>query len=56
NLLTILTKKHYQVIVIAPKDEYEIYQKAFPTVKHISLNHLARQSTNPFQDMQPRRP
>jgi glycosyltransferase involved in cell wall biosynthesis len=51
NILTILTKKHYQVIVIAPKDEYEIYQKAFPTVKHISLNHLARKSINPFQDM-----
>jgi glycosyltransferase involved in cell wall biosynthesis len=51
NILAILTKYRYNVMVIAPKDEYEVYQKAFPTVKHIPLKQLARKSINPFQDL-----
>jgi glycosyltransferase involved in cell wall biosynthesis len=51
NILRILTESQYQVIVIAPEDEYKVYQNEFPMVKHIPLKQLNRKGVNLFQEL-----
>jgi glycosyltransferase involved in cell wall biosynthesis len=51
NILHILTKSQYRVMVIAPEDEYKVYQQKFPMVKHIPLKQLSRKGMNPFQEV-----
>lgn len=41
----------WAVIVIAPLDEYIKYKEQYPTVKHIPLKHLRRDSKNPWSDI-----
>jgi glycosyltransferase involved in cell wall biosynthesis len=50
NILQILIENQYVVIVVAPEDEYKVYQEKFPMVKHIPLKQLARKGMNPFQE------
>jgi glycosyltransferase involved in cell wall biosynthesis len=51
NILRILTEYQYQVIVIAPEDEYKVYQNEFPMVKHIPLKRLKRKGMNLIQEL-----
>jgi glycosyltransferase involved in cell wall biosynthesis len=51
NILRILIEQTYQVIVIAPEDEYKVYQKDFPMIKHVPLKQLSRKGMNPFQEL-----
>ncbi len=51
NLIEKLLKEGRQVIVIAPLDEYITYKEQFPTVKHIPLQNLNRDSKNPIKDI-----
>jgi len=41
-----------EVTVVAPLDEYIEYKEKFPSVKHIPLKNLNRESSNPFKDLQ----
>ena len=40
----------YQVFVLAPVDEFIEYKEKFPSVTHLGLKHLGRDSTNPIKD------
>jgi glycosyltransferase involved in cell wall biosynthesis len=51
NILRILTEYRYQIIVIAPEDEYKMYQNDFPMVKHIPLKRLKRKGMNLIQEL-----
>ena len=51
NLIEKLLKEGRQVIVIAPLDEFITYKEQFPTVKHIPLQNLSRDSKNPIKDL-----
>jgi len=51
NLIKVLLDEGWQVIVIAPLDEYIQYKEKFPKVKHVQLRHLHRISKNPFKEL-----
>lgn len=51
NLLRRLTQEGYEIVVVAPKDEYIIYQKEFPNIRHLNLTGLNRKGTNLWQDL-----
>lgn len=41
----------YNIVVLAPIDEYIEYREKYPKVKHINLRMLDRDSTNPIVDL-----
>ena len=51
NLLDRFVEEGHDVIVIAPVDEYIEYKENYPTVKHVALRSLDRDSTNPIKDL-----
>ncbi len=51
NLLRKLKQENYEVVVIAPVDEYILYLDKRYCDKHIPLTSLSRKSTNPIQDL-----
>ncbi|MEE9440066.1 MAG: glycosyltransferase family 4 protein [Saprospiraceae bacterium] len=51
NVIDILLAEGYQVVVIAPIDEYVEYKEKYPEVEHYSLRTLDRDSTNPIKDI-----
>jgi len=51
NIIEKLLDEGWQVLVIAPLDEYITYKERFPTVKHIPLRHLSRDGKNPIKDL-----
>jgi glycosyltransferase involved in cell wall biosynthesis len=50
NLIDKFISEGYQVIVIAPVDEYINYLEKYPTVIHFDLKSLERDGTNPIKD------
>ncbi len=50
-LIKAFLKKGFQVIVIAPVDEYIHYLNKTPGLTHIPLKHLSRKSKNPLKDI-----
>lgn len=50
NVIQKLVDEGHQVFVLAPVDEYIEYKEKFPTVTHIGLKNLDRDSTNPVKD------
>jgi glycosyltransferase involved in cell wall biosynthesis len=50
NLIDILIANGYNVVVIAPVDEYIQYKEIYPTVKHFGLRTLDRDGMNPVKD------
>ena len=51
NVLTKLIQENWSVTVVAPIDEYIEYKELYPTVKHIPLKSLVRDSTNPVGEL-----
>lgn len=51
NIIKILLQKGHEVYVLAPIDEFIEYKEKYPTVKHIGLRGLDRDSTNPIKDL-----
>lgn len=51
NILKALHEAGFEILVIAPVDEYIDYLTDFPYVKHISVKHLSRKGINPLQDL-----
>lgn len=51
NVIDKLLAEGHEVIVIAPIDEYVEYKEQYPTVQHVNLRTLDRDSTNPLKDM-----
>lgn len=51
NLLDKFLAEGHEVTVIAPVDEYIEYKEKYPSVKHVRLRALDRDSTNPFKDL-----
>lgn len=52
NVVRKLLDEGNEVTVVAPLDEYIEYKEKFPSVKHIPLKNLNRESSNPFKDLQ----
>lgn len=50
NLIDILIANGYNVVVIAPVDEYIQYKEIYPSVKHFGLRTLDRDGMNPVKD------
>ncbi len=50
NVLRALQKEGCELIVAAPVDDYIFYQKRFPQIRHVHLDHLNRKGTNPLED------
>lgn len=50
NLIDIFIANGYNVVVIAPVDEYIQYKEIYPTVKHFGLRTLDRDGMNPVKD------
>lgn len=50
NLIDKFISEGYQVIVIAPVDEYINYLEKYPKVLHFDLKFLQRDGTNPIKD------
>ena len=50
NLIKAFLKKGFEVIVIAPVDEYIHYLDNTKGLTHVPLKHLSRKSTNPLKD------
>ena len=51
NILEKLIKENFEIVVIAPVDEYIHYKEEYPSVTHIPLKSLHRDSVNPLRDM-----
>ncbi|MBT8230824.1 MAG: glycosyltransferase family 4 protein [Bacteroidia bacterium] len=51
NIIRKLRDEGFKVTVIAPLDEYIEYKEQFPGVRHIPVNNLERDNTNPFKDL-----
>jgi len=51
NVIKKLLDEKWVVTVIAPLDEYIEYKETFPSVKHIPLEKLVRDSTNPLSEI-----
>lgn len=51
NLIDIFIKNGFQVVVIAPVDEYINYKESYPMVKHYGLRTLDRDGMNPVKDV-----
>ena len=51
NVIDLLLAEGHRVIVIAPIDEFIEYKEKYPTVQHIGLRTMDRDSTNPFKDL-----
>ncbi|MEL6864219.1 MAG: glycosyltransferase family 4 protein [Bacteroidota bacterium] len=51
NLVELLDKEQYELLVIAPVDHYISYLNKYPKVRHIHLHKLSRKSTNPLKDL-----
>ncbi len=51
NVIEKLLSEGWTVTVIAPLDEYIEYKENYPSVRHISLEKLNRDSTNPLSDL-----
>ncbi len=51
NVIDELIKQNHQVIVYAPIDEFITYTDNYPSLKHIGLRTLDRDSTNPIKDL-----
>ncbi len=51
NLIDKLCGHDHEVYVIAPLDEFISYKEQFPSVKHIALQNLSRDSTNPITEI-----
>jgi glycosyltransferase involved in cell wall biosynthesis len=51
NLIQKFSREGYDVVVIAPVDEYIIYKEKYPDVRHYNLRMLDRDSTNPIRDL-----
>lgn len=51
NLIDTFTENGYNVIVIAPVDEYIQYKEIYPKVKHFGLRTLDRDGMNPVKDV-----
>ena len=51
NLIDIFIANGYNVIVIAPVDEYIQYKEVYPKVKHFGLRTLDRDGMNPVKDV-----
>ena len=50
NIIDKFIKEGYQIIVIAPVDEYINYIEKYPTVLHFDLKKLDRDGINPFKE------
>ena len=50
NLIDQFVSSGYNVVVIAPVDEYIHYKEAYPMVKHLGLRTLDRDGMNPLKD------
>jgi glycosyltransferase involved in cell wall biosynthesis len=51
NVIEELSNRGFEVLVIAPVDDYIEYKKQFPQVKHYALRSLNRNSRNPLKDI-----
>lgn len=51
NVIEKLLENDCEVFVLAPIDAYIEYKEKFPTVTHLNLRTLDRDSTNPIKDM-----
>ena len=52
NIIRKFLDEGWEVVVIAPVDEYIEYKERYPSVKHIGLRFLNRDGTNPIRDIQ----
>lgn len=50
-ILRKLVKEGYEVVVVAPVDNYIHYLQQLPSVRHLPLKHLKPQSKNPLQSL-----
>jgi glycosyltransferase involved in cell wall biosynthesis len=50
NLIDIFISNGYNVVIIAPVDEYIHYKELYPSVKHFGLRTLDRDGMNPIKD------
>jgi glycosyltransferase involved in cell wall biosynthesis len=48
NVIEVLLKENYDVVVIAPTDIYTRYSTIFPSVEHVNLKYLTRRGINPI--------
>jgi len=51
NLIRKLKTLNYEVIIVAPIDEYIQYLSQIPGTRHIPLKQLSPQSSNPLRDI-----
>lgn len=51
NLIQKFSQEGYDIIIIAPVDEFIIYKEKYPDVRHYNLRVLDRDSTNPIRDL-----
>lgn len=51
NVIDKLLVEGHKVIVIAPIDEFIEYKEKYPSVRHIGLRTMDRDSTNPLKDL-----
>lgn len=51
NIIQKLLKENTELYILAPIDQYIEYKEKYPTVTHINLRSLDRDSTNPFKDL-----
>jgi len=51
NVIEELLEQNYEVIVLAPMDEYIEYKERFPQVTHIPLRVLTRDGKHPLKDL-----
>lgn len=51
NLIDTFTEAGYNVVVVAPVDEYIQYKETYPKVKHFGLRTLDRDGMNPVKDI-----
>lgn len=50
NLIDKFIKEGFEVVVIAPIDEYIHYKEKYPEVRHFNLRMMDRDGMNPFKD------
>ena len=51
HLLETLEAAGYQIVVVAPLDEYIVYLDRLKQCSHIPVKHLSRKGVNPFSDI-----
>lgn len=51
NIIQKLLKENVELYILAPIDQYIEYKEKYPTVTHINLRSLDRDSTNPVKDL-----